>query len=118
MNLRKGMFRLCLVLWLIPLIFFVSTSYREVITYLGSDHWSEKAVIERQKDVCKSNQLDVSCVWGDFAPAESVITKEEAGHGMEQALLYGAVIPFGLLCLFYCLVEALYWVYRGFKRRD
>jgi preprotein translocase subunit SecF len=122
LNIGKGLLRLYLVFWMLLVIASLVGSLREVMTYLGSTHWSVEKVVQRQEEEFQRKNKDcttkecqkMSAI--DLAPAaDKVVDPEKAKASVELAVILVLAVPAALLLVLIMIFKLLAWAFAGFK---
>lgn len=121
-NLGKGLLRLYLVLWMLIAITSLVGGHREVMTYLGSTHWSHETVVQRQKDEfqrknkdCTTKECQDRAFWEKFPEASELVDPEKAKESVELFAFLVLVVPAALLLVLVVIFKLLAWAFAGFK---
>lgn len=125
-NLGKGLLRLYLVVWMLIAIASLVGGHREVMTYLGSTHWSLEEAGQRQEEEfqkqvneCKSEECRKRLqdkAWYLTAPESAqVIDPEKAKESVELFAFLVLVVPAALLLVLVVIFKLLAWAFAGFK---
>ena len=122
LNIGKGLLRLYLVFWMLLAIASLVGSLREVMTYLGSTHWSVEKVVQRQKEEfqrknkdCTTKECQDRAFWEQFPDAEKVVDPEKAKASVELAVIVVLAVPAALLLVLIMIFKLLAWAFAGFK---
>ncbi|WP_305632216.1 hypothetical protein [Methyloversatilis sp.] len=122
LNIGKGLLRLYLVFWMLLAIASLVGSLREVMTYLGSTHWSVEKVVQRQKEEfqrknkdCTTKECQDRAFWEQFPDAEKVVDPEKAKASVELAVILVLAVPAALLLVLIMIFKLLAWAFAGFK---
>ncbi|MFH1814081.1 MAG: hypothetical protein ABIF28_07910 [Pseudomonadota bacterium] len=122
LNIGKGLLRLYLVFWMLLATASLVGSLREVMTYLGSTHWSVEKVVQRQKEEfqrknkdCTTQECQDRAFWEQFPDAEKVVDPEKAKASVELAVILVLAVPAALLLVLIMIFKLLAWAFAGFK---
>lgn len=99
--------------------------HREVMTYLGSTHWSHEKVVQRQKEEfreqmndCKSEECRrrlQDSNYSEFAEAGRTVDPDSAKENVELFAILVLVVPAVLLLVLVVVFKLLTWAIAGFK---